>query len=141
MRPERCSDMQAGSNQCKPGILHQPAQSPVSPVTFVPLCFGAQRQIRYADRSFWWLARCSFRAVPGRQRSAICRAVSRRDWWSRRQESGGGLFRSIAELFSVIWISSVAITAFSHTRSRSSSVTSFSFFSPSGIQKDSHITR
>ncbi len=95
--------------------------------TVVPVCFGAQRQIDYADLSYWWFVRCSFKAVPGRQCSAISRAVSRSDWWSRRQESGGGLFRRICELFSVIWINSVAMTAFSHTRSRSNSVTSFSF--------------
>src|SRR5208337_179753 len=64
--------------------------------------------------------------VPGRYLSAIARAVSRRAWCAARQLAGGGDFRRIAELFSVIWMSSVAMTALSQTRSASISLVSLS---------------
>ena len=47
-------------------------------------------------------------------------------WCSVRQLAGGGLFRRIAEEFSVIWMSSVAMTALSQMRSASISFVSVS---------------
>jgi len=54
-------------------------------------------------------------------------AISRILLWSARQDAGGEDFRIIEEVFSVIWISSVAMTALSQTRSLSRDSISFIF--------------